>query len=52
MVIHYWLKRDFERLNKKSIPKPTYLKTFFEPDDLENLKNKNLFDIFYLFCLL
>ena len=38
MVIHYWLKRDLERLNKKSTPKPSYLRTFFEPDDLENSK--------------
>ena len=33
MVIHYWLKKDFERFNKKSTPKPNYLRTFFEGDD-------------------
>ena len=30
MIIHYWLKRDLERFNKKSTPKPEYLKTFLE----------------------
>ena len=30
MVVHYWLKRDLERFNKKSTPKPEYLKTFLE----------------------
>ena len=38
MVIHYWLKRDLERFNKKSTPKPTYLRTFFEGDESENSK--------------
>ena len=38
MVIHYWLKRDYERFNKKSTPKPSYLRTFFDGDDLENSK--------------
>lgn len=28
VVIHHWLKRDLERFNKKSTPKPEYLKTF------------------------
>ena len=30
IVIHHWLKRDLERFNKKSTPKPEYLKTFLE----------------------
>ncbi len=38
MVIHYWLKKDYERFNKKSTPKPTYLRTFFDEDDVDNSK--------------
>lgn len=38
MVIHYWLKKDLERFNKKSTPKPSYLKSFFEGEDFENSK--------------
>ena len=38
MVIHHWLKRDFERFNKKSTPKPYYLRTFFDEEDNENSK--------------
>ena len=37
MVIHHWLKRDLERFNKKSTPKPSYLRTFFE-EDMDNSK--------------
>ena len=36
--VMYWLKRDLERFNKKSTPKPSYLRTFFDGDDLENSK--------------
>ena len=38
VVIHHWLKKDLERFNKKSTPKPSYLRTFFDGDDLENSK--------------
>ena len=30
IIIKHWLKRDLERFNKKSTPKPEYLKTFLE----------------------
>lgn len=30
LLYHYWLKKDFERFNKKSTPKPEYLKEYFE----------------------
>ena len=30
MITHHWLKSNLERFNKKSSPKPEYLKTFFE----------------------
>lgn len=36
IVIHHWLKKDLERFNKKSTPKPSYLRTFFDPEDMEN----------------
>ena len=36
-TVMYWLKRDLERFNKKSTPKPQYMKTFLD-DDLENSK--------------
>ena len=36
MVIHYWLKKDLERFNKKSTPKPSYLRTFFDTEDMDN----------------
>ena len=38
MVMHYWLKKDLERFNKKSTPKPNYMKTFFDGEDSENSK--------------
>ena len=38
MVMHYWLKKDLERFNKKSTPKPSYLRTFFDSDDIDNSK--------------
>ena len=30
IVLHYWLKKDLERFNKKSTPKSKYLRTFFD----------------------
>ena len=36
IVIHHWLKKDLERFNKKSTPKPSYLRTFFDTEDMDN----------------
>ena len=30
VVIHHWMKRDLERLNKKSTPRPKYMETFMD----------------------
>ena len=30
LLYRYWLKKDFERFNKKSTPKPEYFKEYFE----------------------
>ena len=40
VVIHHWLKRDLERFNKKSTPKPKYMETFVDGYEEENSKNK------------
>ena len=39
-VAQYWLKRNLERLNKKSTPKPKYLKSFLDvdEDDIRKIK--------------
>ena len=36
--MHHWLKRDLERFNKKSTPKPKYMDTFIDANDEENSK--------------
>ena len=40
IVTHYWRKRDYERLNKKSTPKMKYMHSFFEGEEDETRKNK------------
>ena len=38
IIMHHWLKRDLERFNKKSTPKPKYMDTFIDANDEENSK--------------
>lgn len=40
MVVNHWLKKDLERFNKKSTPKPSYLKSFFDGEEVDNSTRK------------
>ena len=37
-MVMTWLKKNIERFNKKATPKPLYMNTIFDSDDLDNSK--------------
>ena len=43
LLMHYWLKRDYDRFNKKSTPKTKYYDSYYDsPPINENTENNKM----------